>query len=197
MEARETIRGSRMLKNEKDIIAMIEKDQWMIEVLQIAKGLNLPDWWICAGFVRAKIWDVLHGFKRRTPLSDVDVVYYDRANIEESYEKELEQRLKMIKPDVPWSVKNQARMHLINSNQPYLSTFDAISRFPETVTALGVRLDEQSNVVLIAPHGVRDVIELEVNPTPDFMKEKYFLYEKRVKTKNWPSIWHRVKVNYL
>ena len=39
--------------------------------------------------------------------------------------------------------KNQARMHVVNNMLPYSSSVDAISKFPETATALGVTLDEK------------------------------------------------------
>ncbi|UII56549.1 nucleotidyltransferase family protein [Cytobacillus spongiae] len=171
----------------------------MMEILRITKTLNLPDWWVCAGFVRSKIWDVLHDFSQRTPLSDVDVVYYNFSEISESYEKELEKSLKSLRADIPWSVKNQARMHVINNNPPYTSSVDAISKFPETVTALGVKLDENDNVILTAPCGIHDVINMEVKPPPYFMetKERMLIYEERIRKKNWQSIWNKVKVNYV
>src|SRR5690625_4521935 len=103
-----------MLKNENDIIACIREDQWMMDVLTHVKALNLPDWWVCAGFVRSKIWDVIHNFSGRTDLPDVDVIYYDTRNISIEKEKELERQLKLSNAQVPWSVKNQARMHLEN-----------------------------------------------------------------------------------
>ena len=77
-----------IITTEKEIIAFIQEDKWMMELLKCAKSLNLPDWWICAGFVRSKIWDVLHGFDERTTIPDIDVIYYDRTNIEKSVEKE-------------------------------------------------------------------------------------------------------------
>lgn len=66
-----------LIKSEEDILWLIREDKWMMELLKCAKSLNLPDWWICAGFVRSKIWDVLHGFNERTTLPDIDVIYYD------------------------------------------------------------------------------------------------------------------------
>jgi hypothetical protein len=36
--------------------------------IKSGKIINLPDWWVCAGFVRSKIWDTLQGFKERTPI---------------------------------------------------------------------------------------------------------------------------------
>src|SRR5690606_18827150 len=113
------------------------KDAWMIGVLSAAKSLDLPDWWICAGFVRSKIWDTLHGFNERTPLSDIDVIYFDAENLSEHTEKRLEEKLHRIMPGLPWSVKNQARMHIVNELESYTSAIDAISKFPETATALG------------------------------------------------------------
>ncbi len=51
--------------NRKDIADIIEKDQWMMKVLKAVKTLNLPDWWIGAGFVRSKIWDSIHGYTKK------------------------------------------------------------------------------------------------------------------------------------
>lgn len=171
----------------------------MMEILKTAKLLELPDWWICAGFLRSKIWDVLHDFSERTALPDIDVIYYDSTNINEAAEKELEEKLKSLFPDIPWSVKNQARMHAINNMPPYISSVDAISKFPETATALGVKLDDKDSVVLTAPCGIYDVIDLEVKPTPFFMetRERMQIYEERIRKKNWKAIWKRIKVNHI
>lgn len=85
-----------IIKNEKDIIQLIKEDEWMMDILRAVKSLHLPDWWVCAGFVRSKIWDVLHGFKERTPISDIDVIYFDDGNTDELEEKKLEMRLRNI-----------------------------------------------------------------------------------------------------
>lgn len=34
---------------EKDILDLIEKDEWMMDVLRVVRTLNLPDWIIGAG----------------------------------------------------------------------------------------------------------------------------------------------------
>ena len=130
-----------MLKNEEDVIKLIQCDEKMMEIIKVASTLNLPDWWICAGFVRSKIWDALHEFNDRTEPPDVDVIYFDNTKIDEDYEKKLENKLIKLMPHIPWSVKNEARMHVINNLPPYTSSEDAISKFPETATALGVKLD--------------------------------------------------------
>ncbi|MDP4086327.1 MAG: nucleotidyltransferase family protein [Bacillota bacterium] len=184
------------LLDEKDIIREIKSDAWMMLILKTVKTLNLPDWWICAGFVRSKIWDLLHGFEGRTPLPDIDVIYFDTKNTDEITEKRLEEKLKVLMSNVPWSVKNQARMHIKSNMSPYSSSIDGISKFPETVTALGVKLDNKNNVILTAPWGVQDVLNLEVKPTPYFCKtkERMEIYKMRVTNKNWKAVWPKLKI---
>ena len=180
----------------KILLRLIEEDEWMMELLKARKILNLPDWWICAGFVRSKIWDVLHGYEERTLLADIDVIYFDPTNIDENKEKELEEQLKYLMPTIPWSVKNQARMHVINNLPPYSSAVEGIANFPETVTALGVKLDDEDKVILTAPHGIEDVIHLQVRPTPRFLttKELRAVYEERVWKKDWITTWTMLEI---
>ncbi|MDN3018964.1 nucleotidyltransferase family protein [Paenibacillus sp. BSR1-1] len=185
--------------NEELIVSLIKEDKWMMEILKFARSVNLPDWWVCAGFVRSKIWDTLHDFGERTPIPDIDVIYFDPSNIDEFEEKKLEEELKSLNPAIPWSVKNEARMHIKSNLPPYTSSVDAISKFPETATALGVKLDERGNVILAAPWGIRDVINLEVRPTPFFTetKERMEIYEDRIAKKNWKSTWSKLKVFHM
>lgn len=187
------------LKSEEDILKLVSKDDWMMDILTTAKSLNLPDWWVCAGFVRSKIWDTLHGYRERTPIPDIDVIYFDNTNISEGEEKKLEQKLNIMHPDVPWSVKNEARMHLANTIPPYSSSVDAISEFPETATALGVKLDEHDRLMLTAPHGVNDVLNLVVKPTSFFTetKKRAKVYEERIAKKNWTANWGKIRVQHV
>ncbi|HGG0584806.1 MULTISPECIES: nucleotidyltransferase family protein [Bacillus] len=186
------------IQTEQDIIRLIENDEWMMNVLQMAKSLELPDWWICAGFVRSKIWDTLHDYEAKTAMPDVDVIYYDSLHQDEIYEQSLETKLMNIDATIPWSVKNQARMHVVNNMPPYSSSVDAISKFPETATALGVTLDELNNVILTAPCGIEDVLSLQVRPTAHFLesKERLHMYKNRVIKKNWQSKWSNITITY-
>ncbi|MDR9854190.1 nucleotidyltransferase family protein [Paenibacillus sp. VCA1] len=191
-----------MIRSEQDLIRLVQSDDWMMDILHAAKTLQLPDWWVCAGFVRSKIWDVQHGFTERTPLPDVDVVFFDPGNPDEAVEKEHESKLFSIRPNVPWSVKNEARMHLLNRMPPFVSSVDAISNFTETATALGLTLDEHDRIVLTAPHGIQDAIDLIVKPTPYYntTPERAQIYENRVRNKNWNKIWPNltiVQINVL
>ncbi|MGN5648974.1 nucleotidyltransferase family protein [Bacillus sp. Brlt_9] len=186
------------IQTEQDIIRLIENDKWMMNVLQMAKSLELTDWWICAGFVRSKIWDTLHNYEVKTAMPDVDVIYYDSLHKDELYEQSLETKLMNMDATIPWSVKNQARMHVVNNMPPYSSSVDAISKFPETATALGVTLDQLNNVILTAPCGIEDVIALQVRPTAHFLetKERLHMYNVRVTKKNWQNKWPNITITY-
>ncbi|MEI2395919.1 nucleotidyltransferase family protein [Paenibacillus phytohabitans] len=180
-----------IITSEADILRRVMGDAWMMDILKAAGTLQLPDWWVCAGFVRSKIWDMQHGFTERTPLADIDVIYYDPGDLREEVEKSWEAQLKSRYPGIPWSVKNQARMHTVNNLPPYHSSTDGMSKFPETATALGLSLDGNGEVILAAPHGISDVIQLVLRPSPYFAAHPHLLpiYEKRIAGKNWQSIW--------
>ncbi|MGE7624774.1 nucleotidyltransferase family protein [Viridibacillus sp. NPDC096237] len=186
-----------ILQSESDLIKTIEEDTWMMEILQAVEQLNLPDCWVCAGFVRSKVWDLLHDYRERTPLADIDVIYYNAEEVNKQIEKILEQQLVSMMPDEPWSVKNQARMHVLNGVEPYISSKNGIAQFPETPTAIGVRLNN-SKVELCAPYGVEELLSCVVKPTPKFKKGKsmHSIYVKRVETKNWEKIWPKLTLRY-
>jgi len=178
------------------VCSLITSDLWMMQVLTVARSIQLPDWWISAGFVRSKVWDNLHGYSKRTPLGDVDLIYFDSMNTHEETEKEIATQLRKVMPDVPWSVKNQARMHVVNGQDPYTSSFDAMSKYPETATAVGVRLLDDGQLELAAPWGVDDLLQMIVRPTPDFDGRQPHLrriYDRRIREKKWESIWQMVR----
>lgn len=169
----------------------------MMQVLAVARSMRLPDWWISAGFVRSRVWDALHGYTQRTPLGDVDLIYFDlldtREHIEKAYEVQLRDRM----PDVPWSVKNQARMHIINQLAPYTSSIDAMSKYPETATAVGIRLLDDDQLILATPWGVEDLMSMTIRPTVNFDERNpdlHRVYQRRIQQKNWSKWWPDVCV---
>lgn len=182
--------------SQKDILDLIAQDAWMMRVLRIVGDLKLPDCWVGAGFVRNKIWDHLHGYTGRTPLGDVDIVYFDPHDLSEEVENELQNRLKKRDSSINWSVTNQARMHIPSNLPPYSSTEDALSVWPETPTAVAVRLNSEGQLELLAPHGIKDLVSLVVNPTPlSFSRPE--IYEKRLAEKQWGKKWPKLRINHL
>jgi len=183
------------LNTTEEVTRFLENDDTLMRQLVVVASLGLPDWWICAGSIRAKIWDDLHGYPNPTPTEDVDVIYFDRSHIDEAIEKEYETQLHALSPDVPWSVKNQARMHLVNQLPPYRSAVDALAHFPETVTAIGVSLDASGHLKLAAPYGTDDIVGLKLRPTPAFAdgSPHHHIYRARIQKKKWQATWPRLQ----
>ena len=175
---------------ESRLIEIVSNDSWMMEILAIVKALSLDDCWIGAGFVRNKVWDELHG-KNRTPLNDIDVIYHNTANTSREADLQIESQLKKEKSQLNWSVKNQARMHLKNGHQAYKNCEEAISFWPETATAIAIHLNTENELVCISPHGLEDLFELKVIPTPSF---SLATYQSRIESKNWSQIWDKLVI---
>jgi len=153
---------------ESDTLALIKQDPWMMNIIQIASSLDLPDWAIGAGFVRNKVWDHLSGNQRKTvDTKDIDLVYFDPKGNDEEADEKLSAELQR-KTGVMWEVVNQHYAHKWNKLQPYVSTEDAISQWPETVTAIGVTLGKDDQLKLIAPYGIEDLISFNVRMSPKF-----------------------------
>jgi hypothetical protein len=165
-------------------------------VLRTLRDVLGDAYYASGGFVRNKLWDLLHGFSVATPLDDVDIVYFNPLNTSASNDHNLEARLIAAAPDVPWSVKNQARMHVLTDDEPYKSLDDALWKWPETATAVAVRLDLNGNLLLVAPHGLTDLVDLVVRPTPHFCLHPE-RYEQRLRTKNWSRTWPKLQVTHL
>ena len=100
------------------IITWIKADLARYQILQIAADLNLNEWCIAAGFVRNLVWDHLHQKEKMMTLNDIDLIYFDNANASAETDLEHEEYLKSL-IDLPWSVKNQARMHIRNNDLAY------------------------------------------------------------------------------
>lgn len=161
--------------------------------LRCVQALQLKNACIAAGYVRNQVWDYLHGYAVAAPFNDVDVIYYDPEMACESFDRMLETRLKACNPAYKWSVKNQARMHVRNQSAPYAGIEDAMKRWPETATSIGVRLNEHDEMEIIAPHGLEDLFALIIRKSPFFEDNQTFL--QRIRDKGWLKRWHRLKLH--
>lgn len=162
-----------------------------LEALQLAATLNLNDWCIAAGFVRNLVWDKLHGYPASTPLNDIDLIYFDVSQATQKAEHLNENKLKS-KSTLPWSVKNQARMHLRNDDEPYDSTAHAMSFWVELETAVGAKISRYGEIELVAPFGVEVLFGNTVTINSNRLKPKEF--ERRIQTKRWLELWPNLRV---
>lgn len=172
-----------------ELQALIASDGARMDVLRRVQALDLPDCWAAAGFVRNGVWDHLHRRPPALPAGDVDVIWFDAAAPCPDRDAALEATLRLHDPHIAWSVKNQARMHARNGDQPYRSAIDAMRHWPETATAVGVRLGQGGSIEVAAPFGLEDLFALVVRPTPRFAADKHPLYAARLRAKQWHVHW--------
>jgi hypothetical protein len=173
------------MKYQKTLQRLLLNDPLRIKALYAVRALQLSDGWIGAGFVRDAVWDDLHGYGQRPVYGDVDVVWFDAECCDSAQDCDLEERLSLQYSAFNWSVKNQARMHQRNDHAPYLSTENALRYWPETATAVAVRIGKRGLIEIIAPWGLDDLFELRLRPTPQFEREKFAIFRHRVVSKRW------------
>jgi hypothetical protein len=110
--------------------------------------------WIGAGFVRNAVWDALSGATPEVAaLADLDVLHLDPTSTDPVFEASL----RGARPGLRWSVTNQRRMAARHGHAPYPDLSAAMSRWPETATAVAARLDA-GRIAILAPHGVADLL---------------------------------------
>jgi hypothetical protein len=181
--------SSTMFSNQ-DILALIRADPWMMNILRTAEELHLPDWAIGAGFVRNKVWDRLHDIdKDGVAINDIDLVYFDPEHVDQQADEDLSKRLSE-ETGSTWEIVNEAYAHEWNSHPPYKSTEDAISQWTETATCVGVRLN-RGELELIAPHGIEDLVQLIVRPTPLYSRRNEIVKD-RARRKKWFETWTKL-----
>jgi hypothetical protein len=174
------------------IADIIAQDPVGMKQLRAARALALPDWCIAAGFVRNRVWDHLHGIAPPRPPADIDVLYYDATDLSREREALYEKRLDALLPGLPWQVRNQARMHVPKDLPQHRDTSDSMTYWLETVTAVGVRLESDDTITVVAPLGTDDLLGLRCRPTA-FGRTRRDEYEARVAAKRWRALWPKVR----
>jgi uncharacterized protein len=169
----------------------------LLEPLRAVAALGLPDAWIGAGFLRNPVWDALAGLAPGTnPPGDVDVVWFDPARATAAADAAIEARLRATHPDVPWSVRNQARMATRHGDAPYADTLDAMAHWTDTATAVAARLGPGGAVEVAAPWGVDDLLAGVVRPTPACAADpaRREAFARRIASKGWLRRWPGLRV---
>jgi hypothetical protein len=183
---------------EARLLAMARESAWLMTCLRAVRELGLTSWCIGAGAVRNMVWDAVHERVEPSVLSDVDVVYFDAQAISEARDEALQAQLEAALPDVPWEVTNQAGVHLwfeayFGHAVPALNSLEeAVASWPEYATAVGLRLEADDAITVIAPHGLDDLFGLVVRRNP--LRVSVETYRERVAQKRYTERWPRVTV---
>ena len=180
------------------LVALARATPWFMQALMHARALRLRDWCIGAGAVRNLVWDALHERTTPSPLADLDLAHFDPGQLGPEGDAALQARLRAVAPDTPWEVTNQAGVHLWfeqhfgHAVAPLRSLDEAVASWPETATAVGLLLDDEDCLHVIAPHGLADLFAMVVRHNP--VRASVETYRRRIASKRCAQRWPRVTV---
>jgi hypothetical protein len=155
-----------MAADEDRMRDIIRSSAWLVRTLQAVRRTGLPDAWVGAGVLRDLVWGQLYG-PGFAPgdVHDVDVVFLDPRDLSRQRDEQATRLLHEACPGVPWQARNQAAVHTWYHGRfggepvaPLLSIADAVATWPETATAVAVRLAPRGDIEVCAPLGLADLL---------------------------------------
>lgn len=182
---------------ERRLIAMVAASAPLMAALRAVRSLQLQSWCIGAGAIRSLVWDTLHGFDRHSPVDDMDVVYFD-ADAAPEHDAHLEKQLHSAMPNLRWEVTNQAGVHrwfadaLGQVVAPIASLEEGVATWPEFATCVGVYLNGDGTLGVVAPHGLNDLFGLRVRHNPQ--RASAATYRERIQAKRFAERWPRLSI---
>lgn len=179
------------------LVEIIRADPGLMHVLEVMRGLDLPDWRVVSGAVYQAVWNAQTGRPAGYGIKDYDLAYFDASDVSYEAEDVVIQRVAAAFEEPFRSqveVRNQARVHLWFENrfgEPYTplgSTDEALSRFVAPTFAVGVRLEADDRITVAAPFGLDDVFDLIIRPNPNRPLAKGWAHTIENAHGRWPEL---------
>jgi hypothetical protein len=151
---------------------IIRGDPDLMRLLASIRGAELPQWRLVAGCLYQTVWNVLTGRDRGTGIKDYDLIYFDDSDLSWAAEDRVIRSVAASTRGCvgPVEVRNQARVHLwfearFGTAYPRLYSADeAIGRYASIVHAVGLRLEEDGRLDVVAPFGLGDLFSMVIRP---------------------------------
>lgn len=165
-------------------------------VLRAVRACQLPDWAVGAGVIRDLVWDELHSGFEPGRVRDVDVAFFDPDDLTPARDQRAERALRSQLPHIPWEATNQAAVHTWYERRfgitadPLTSTAEAVATWPETATAVAVRLLHDDRIEVLAPLGLDDLLGAiwRRNPTRVTVEESRRRLSGKFDPNRWPGV---------
>lgn len=180
------------------LVALIRSSAWMLRVLATVRDENNPDAWVGAGVLRDLVWGERYGAGFKPDLvRDVDVAFFDPNDLSRTNDDRVTERLHRRLPEVPWEARNQAAVHTWYAGkfgggpvEPLTSIYDAVATWPETATAVAVRLCVNDAIEVCAPLGLSDLLEgvWRRNPRRVSIPWSFARLERHQPAVRWPGV---------
>ena len=157
-----------------------------------------PEAFCSAGVIRNLIWSVAHDQHYELSQTEIDVIFYDTEDESGFEQRHLAEILKQQFPENDWDVVNQAWVHQWYTTEggasiaPLQSIQHALSLWPETATAVAVRLLENNALEIIAPFGLDDLFELKLRWNAALVSHDVFM--QRMEEKQFLQKWNNLSL---
>ena len=143
-----------------------------MEVLEALRADGLPDHLLVAGAIYNLVWNRLTGRPDLNGINDIDVFYFDAADVSYEAEDVVIQRLaqRFAHLPLPVQIRNQARVHLWFPQKfgvpfaPLGSSEEMLGRYASTTHAVAARLEADGQMTILAPFGLDDIFSFRVTP---------------------------------
>lgn len=154
-----------------ELVTRLQAEPWMLGALDAVAEAGLPEAWVGAGVVRDVVWGQLHGGFEPADVCDIDVAYFDPADLTRERDVEAGDSLRR-RARLPWEATNEAAVHTWYHEHfggppvtAFASVHDAVATWPETATCVAVRRG-QAGLEVCAPLGLSDLLTgtWRVNP---------------------------------
>ncbi len=181
---------------ESRLEAILRAAPSLMQVMETARDLALPDWLIVSGAVYQRVFNHLTGRDPDYGIKDYDLAYFDASDL--SYEAEdvvIQRAAAAFEPPLRElvEVRNQARVHVWfegKFGEPYTPlscSAEALERFVSPIFAVGARLDPDDRMVIVAPFGLEDLFAMRLRPNP-IRKTGGFARTAAGVTSRWPEL---------
>ena len=157
-----------------------------------------PEAFYSAGVIRNLIWSIAHDQHYALSQTEIDVIFYDVEDESGFEQQHLAEILKQQFPENDWDVVNQAWVHQWYTTEdgasipPLQSIQHALSLWPETATAVAVRLLENNALEIIAPFGLDDLFELKLRWNAALVSHDIFM--QRMEEKQFLQKWNKLSL---
>lgn len=154
------------------LIDLVKSAPHLMAILETAREMDLPDWWLVSGAIYNTVWNALTGRPALHGIKDADIFYFDPDTSWEAEDRQIRRAAGRFPARPPVELRNQARVHLWYEDhfgQPYpplTRSQDGIDRFACRTHAVGLRLDRDDTLSLYAPFGLDDIFAFRLTPNP-------------------------------
>jgi hypothetical protein len=175
---------------------IVRADPDLMRLLGALRDLGLPQWRLVAGCLYQTVWNVLTVRPRRTGIKDYDLIYFDAWDLSWAAEDSVIRDVAAATRGLPGpvEVRNQARVHLWFEQRfgapypPLACADDALARYASMVHAVGVRLEQDGRLDVVAPFGLADLFAMVIRPNR-LMDNRASHAAKAARTKAiWPEV---------